>query len=161
MTDSPIQIGKAAPKFTLTDTDGHRVSLAGLKGQWVILYFYPKDDTPGCTKEACQFSAALKPFERQNATVLGVSPDEAESHRQFIDKFKLKITLLCDPDRKVMEKYGAWGTKKLYGKTTVGVIRSTVVIDPQGKVAHHWKSVRADGHAEHVRRKLEELQRGH
>ncbi len=158
MTTSFIQVGKAAPKFTLADQNGNRTSLTDLTGQWVVVYFYPKDDTPGCTKEACQFSAALKAFDRLSAVVLGVSPDDGESHRKFISKFKLRITLLCDPDRKVMEKYGAWGTKILYGIKTVGVIRSTVVIDPQGKVAHHWKSVRADGHAEHVRRKLEELQ---
>ena len=160
MAKSSIQIGKAAPRFTLSDQDAQSVSLLGLKGQWVVLYFYPRDDTPGCTKEACQFNAALKSFDKLSATVLGVSPDDGESHRRFIRKFKLKITLLCDPDRKVMEKYGAWGTKMLYGKSTIGVIRSTVVIDPQGKIAHHWKSVRADGHAEHVRRKLEELQAG-
>lgn len=160
MTASVIQVGRAAPKFILDDQNGNRVSLAGLKGQWVVVYFYPKDDTPGCTKEACQFSASLRAFERLDAVILGVSPDDAENHRKFISKFKLRITLLCNPDRKVMGKYGAWGTKILYGKKTVGVIRSTVIIDPQGKIAYRWKSVRADGHAEHVRRKLEELQAG-
>ena len=158
MAENRIQIGEVAPKFTLPDQDGHRVKLADFKGEWVVVYFYPKDDTPGCTKEACQFTAGIKSFEKLNATVIGVSPDDEASHRNFIDKFKLKVRLLCDPDREMMEKYGAWGTKKLYGKETVGVIRSTLLIDPSGKIVHHWKSVQADGHADHVRRKLEALQ---
>ena len=123
-----------------------------------MLYFYPKDDTPGCTTEACQFTAGIKGFEKLNAAVYGVSPDSPAAHQKFIKKFKLKVQLLCDPDKKMMPKYGAWGEKNMYGKVTTGVIRSTVIVDPSGKVAHHWKKVEADGHADHVKAKLQELQ---
>ena len=158
MSDSPIEIGKAAPKFTLENQDGEKVSLKDLKGGWTVLYFYPKDDTPGCTKEACQFTEGIKAFEKLEARVFGISPDNAASHQKFIEKYKLKVDLLCDPEHGMMESYGAWGTKKMYGKEVIGVKRSTVIIDPAGKVAHHWKSVRADGHAAKVQEKLEELQ---
>ena len=136
---------------------GETVSLASLAGAPVVLYFYPKDDTPGCTVEACDFSAGLKQFEKLDAVVLGCSADSEESHRKFVAKYKLKITLLSDPDRALMEKYGAWGEKMMYGKKTVGVIRSTVLIDPSGKVAHHWKKVQAKGHADKVRETLAAL----
>lgn len=154
-----IEIGKAAPAFKLPDQDGKTVSLADFRGQWVALYFYPKDDTPGCTKEACQFTDSIKDFEKLDAVVLGCSADGAEAHRKFIAKYKLKITLLSDTDHAVMEKYGAWGEKNMYGKVTMGVIRSTVIIDPAGKIAHHWKKVQSDGHAEKVREKLAELRK--
>ena len=137
----PIQEGKAAPAFTLEDANGKPVSLADFKGKNVILYFYPKDDTPGCTKEACGFRDGWNELRKQNAVVLGVSADSGESHKKFAAKYKLPFTLLSDPDRKVMEKYGAYGEKMMYGKKTVGVIRSTVWIGPDGKVKKHWARV--------------------
>jgi thioredoxin-dependent peroxiredoxin len=152
-----IAAGTKAPTFTLPDQDGKPVKLADLKGRWVVLYFYPKDDTPGCTTEACDFTAGIKGFEGMQATVLGCSPDSAASHQKFIAKYKLKVTLLSDPGHEVMEKYGAWGEKVLYGRKSVGVIRSTVLIDPAGKVAHHWAKVKSAGHAEAVRAKLDQL----
>jgi thioredoxin-dependent peroxiredoxin len=136
-----IQEGKAAPAFTLTDGAGKKVSLGDFAGKNVILYFYPKDDTPGCTKEACGFRDSWKEIQKLNAVVLGVSADGAESHQKFAAKYKLPFPLLSDPDRKVMEKYGAYGEKMLYGKKTVGVIRSTVWIGPDGKVRKHWARV--------------------
>jgi peroxiredoxin Q/BCP len=147
-----IQEGKAAPAFTLTDAQGKRVSLSDFSGKDVILYFYPKDDTPGCTKEACGFRDAWKEIStRHNAVVLGVSADDAASHTKFISKYKLPFPLLSDPDRKVMEKYGAYGEKMMYGKKTVGVIRSTVWIGPDGKVKKHWARVaKAETHPEQV-----------
>lgn len=160
MIQTPLAVGSPAPAFTLPDQDGNPISLNDLLGRWVVLYFYPKDDTPGCTTEACDFTAGLKDFEDLNAVVLGCSPDNAASHRKFIAKYGLKLTLLSDENHQVMERYGAWGEKKMYGKTTQGVIRSTVLIDPAGQVAHHWKNVRAAGHAEQVRQKLEALQTG-
>jgi peroxiredoxin Q/BCP len=153
-----IAVGKKAPAFTLQNQNDEPVKLADLAGQWVVLYFYPRDDTPGCTTEAKEFTANLKAFQKLGATVLGCSPDKPASHTKFCSKHELGVTLLSDPDKKVMEKYGAWGEKTLYGKKTIGVIRSTLLIDPDGKVAHHWKSVKAAGHAEAVLGKLKELQ---
>lgn len=152
-----ITAGKKAPAFTLPNQDDEKVRLADLAGRWVVLYFYPRDDTPGCTTEACDFTASIADFQNLEAVVLGVSPDSTESHRKFIAKHGLSITLLSDPDHKAMEKYGAWGEKSMYGKTSEGVIRSTVLIDPTGKVAHHWPNVRAKGHVEKVKEKLAEL----
>jgi peroxiredoxin Q/BCP len=155
---SSLEGGKKAPAFSLPDENGTKVSRSDLTGQWVVLYFYPKDDTPGCTVEACEFTSGLKGFEKLDATVLGCSPDSPEAHRKFIAKYKLKITLLSDPSHAVLEKYGAWGEKSNYGKKSMGVIRSTVIIDPAGRVAHHYATVKAAGHAEQVRDKLAELQ---
>lgn len=156
-TESPLA-GKKAPAFSLPNQDGKLVKLADLKGRWVILYFYPKDDTPGCTTQACDFTAGLDGFESLGATVIGCSPDSPERHKKFIAKHNLTITLLSDEKREVLARYGAWGKKNMYGRVTEGVIRSTVVIDPDGRVAHHYQSVKAAGHAEAVRTKLEELQ---
>ncbi len=152
-----IAVGKPAPPFTLPDQDGTPVSLADLAGRWVVLYFYPKDDTPGCTTEACEFTSSIAEFEGLDAVVLGCSPDTPQKHRSFIAKHDLKVRLLSDPNHAVMERYGAWGEKTMYGRTTKGVIRSTVVIDPQGTVAHHWPRVKASGHAAKVRERLAEL----
>ncbi len=149
-----IEIGKRAPAFTLPDQDGEKVRLKDLAGRWVVLYFYPKDDTPGCTTEACEFTDSLADFEGLDAVVLGCSPDPPERHRRFIEKHGLEVRLLSDPEHKVMERYGAWGEKTLYGRRSVGVIRSTVLIDPRGRVAHHWRRVRAKGHAAQVRDRL-------
>jgi peroxiredoxin Q/BCP len=146
-----IEEGKKAPAFTLADAAGKKVSLKDFAGKNVILYFYPKDDTPGCTKEACGFRDAWAEIKRRKAIVLGVSADGAESHTRFIDKYDLPFPLLSDPDRKVMAAYGAWGEKTLYGKKTVGVIRSTVWIGPDGKVKKHWARVAsAEKHPEQV-----------
>jgi thioredoxin-dependent peroxiredoxin len=150
-------VGSKAPALTLPNQDARPFTLADLKGQWVVLYFYPQDDTPGCTSEACQFTDHFPEFEQLKARVVGISPDSPESHRQFIAKHNLKIDLLSDPTHEVMEKYGAWGQKDHFGKSSEGVIRSTAIVDPKGKIAFHWSSVRADGHAEEVRRKLAEL----
>jgi len=146
-----IQEGKAAPGFTLTDATGKQVSLGDYTGKHVILYFYPKDDTPGCTKEACGFRDDWKEITKHNAVVLGVSADGAASHGKFIAKYELPFPLLSDPDRKVMEKYGAYGEKMMYGKKTVGVIRSTVWIGPDGRVKKHWRKVaNAEAHPAQV-----------
>ena len=150
-----IQEGKAPPAFTLEDAGGKRVSLADFAGKNVILYFYPRDDTPGCTKEACGFRDDWKEIQKLNAVVLGVSADGGESHRKFAAKYKLPFPLLSDPDRKIMEKYGAYGEKTMYGKKTVGVIRSTVWIGPDGKVKKHW--ARVANAAEHPAKVLEAL----
>ena len=146
-----VQEGKAAPAFTLADADGKKVSLKDFAGKHVVLYFYPKDDTPGCTKEACGFRDGWKELQKLGAVVLGVSADSAESHRKFRAKYELPFTLLSDPDRKVMEKYGAFGEKMMYGKKVTGVIRSTVWIGPDGKVRKHWARVaKAEAHPEQV-----------
>jgi len=154
MVDSPIRIGMPAPDFELEDQNSEKVSLSDLNGKWVVLYFYPKDDTPGCTTEACEFTEGLEAFGDLDAVVLGCSPDSPEKHRKFIAKHDLGVRLLSDPDHGAMEAYGAWGEKTMYGRTTQGVIRSTVLIDPKGHIAHHWPRVKAAGHAEKVREKL-------
>jgi thioredoxin-dependent peroxiredoxin len=145
-----LEAGSTAPAFTLPDQDGKPVKLSDFKGQRVIVYFYPRDDTPGCTKEACQFNDNLKTFEKAGVAVLGISPDGAGAHTKFREKFTLKFPLLTDADKKVMEKYGAWGEKTLYGKKTVGTIRSTFLVGPTGKIERVWSHVRADGHAAKV-----------
>jgi thioredoxin-dependent peroxiredoxin len=151
-----IEEGKAAPAFTLPDADGKPVSLKDFAGRDVILYFYPKDDTPGCTKEACGFRDDWKTLQKLGVAVLGVSADGPESHRKFASKYKLPFTLLSDPDRKVMEKYGAYGEKMMYGKKTTGVIRSTVWIGKDGKVRKHWARVASA--EQHPAKVLEALQ---
>jgi thioredoxin-dependent peroxiredoxin len=154
----PVVEGKKAPAFTLVDADGHKVKLADYAGKNVILYFYPRDDTPGCTKEACGFRDLWKEIGKKNAVVLGVSPDGEAAHQKFRTKYKLPFPLLSDPDHAVMETYGAYGDKVLYGKKTRGVIRSTVWIGPDGVVKRHWKRVpKAD---EHPARVLEALEGG-
>jgi peroxiredoxin Q/BCP len=137
-----IEEGKSAPAFTLADAEGNAVALSSFAGKDVIVYFYPKDDTPGCTKEACGFRDGWKDLKKAGVVVLGVSADSAESHTKFAAKYKLPFTLLSDPDHAVMAKYGAWGEKVMYGKTVTGVIRSTVWVGPDGKVKKHWARVR-------------------
>ena len=153
-----IIAGRKAPSLRLEDADGRKVSLADFSGRWVILYFYPRDDTPGCTTEACDFSSQVEDFSGANTVVVGVSPDDPASHAKFIARHGLRVRLLSDPGHDAMKAYGAWGKKTMYGKTTEGVIRSTAIIDPEGKVAHHWPRVQAKGHAEKVLSKLKELQ---
>ena len=145
-----IEEGRKAPDFTLQSHAGEKLKLSSLRGAWVILYFYPKDDTPGCTKEACGFRDELPDLTARNAVVLGVSPDSSESHYRFREKYDLPFTLLADPEHTVAEKYGAWREKTLYGKKSMGIVRSTFVIDADGRVAKLFKHVRADGHAEKV-----------
>lgn len=157
MPDSKLTVGKKAPPFSLPNQDDVVVKLGDLAGRWVVLYFYPKDDTPGCTTEACDFTDGLKDFEKMEAVVYGCSADSTERHRKFIAKYKLKVGLLSDPDHTVLDRYGAWGEKNLYGRVSMGIIRSTVIIDPEGKVAHHWPKVSAKGHADAVRARLKEL----
>ena len=136
-----IKSGELAPPFSLTDAAGKRVALEDLAGRDVVLYFYPKDDTPGCTKEACGFRDAWTALQELGVEVLGVSPDSAESHTRFAEKYRLPFRLLSDPDKHVMETYGAWGEKTLYGRKTTGVIRSTVWIGADGRVRRHWPRV--------------------
>ena len=142
--------GDVAPTFSLTNQDGTTVTLASLKGQRVVLYFYPADDTPGCTKEACQFNDDLSGFNDLGVVVLGVSPDDAASHQKFRAKYGLRFDLLSDPSREVMTAYGAFGEKMMYGKLVTGVIRSTFLISPTGRIERAWYGVRADGHAAKV-----------
>jgi len=155
-----LAVGSKAPAFALRNQAGDLVSLSDLAGQWVVLYFYPKDDTPGCTKEACEFTTALSGFQNLGARVLGISPDSPESHQKFVKKHSLTVDLLSDPTHEVLVKYGAWGEKSMYGRKYEGVLRSTVLIDPRGKVACHWPNVSPAGHAEEVRAKLAELAGG-
>jgi thioredoxin-dependent peroxiredoxin len=145
-----IEVGEPAPDFTLPDQAGEDITLSDLRGQQVLLYFYPADDTPGCTTQACDIRDRWSAFGDRGVTVLGISPDTVESHQRFRDKYDLPHTLLADPDHDVMEAYDAWGEKNLYGKTTVGAIRSSVLVDPDGTVVKHWRRVGAKKHAEQV-----------
>ena len=156
-SDGWIEEGKRAPAFTLTADDGSKVRLSEQKGSPVVLYFYPKDDTPGCTKEACAFRDAEKKLMKLGAKVFGVSPDDVESHEKFRDKYNLNFPLLADPGHKVADKYGAWREKNMYGKKSMGIQRCTYVIDASGKVAKLWKRVKVDGHDEQVLKVLQEL----
>ena len=149
-----LEPGDKAPSFSLPSDDGTKISLASLKGQRVILYFYPADDTPGCTKEACQFNELLAQFKKTKSLVVGISPDNADKHQAFRKKYGLKFALLSDESKSVMASYGAYGDKMLYGKKVVGVIRSTFVIAPNGIIESAQYAVRADGHAAKVLTKL-------
>jgi peroxiredoxin Q/BCP len=142
--------GQAAPEFTLADQDGRPVSLSSLKGRPVVLYFYPRDDTPGCTKEACAFRDARVEYEKAGAKVVGVSPDTPASHRKFADKYELPFTLLADPEHKVCGLYGVGREKNMYGKKSMGVERTTFVLGPDGKVRKVFPKVKVDGHSEKV-----------
>ena len=143
--------GQKAPAFSLEGNDGKKHSLEDYRGKTVVLYFYPKDDTPGCTKEACGFRDLGSSLKKSGAVVLGVSKDSVDSHNKFAGKYKLPFTLLSDPKTEVMKKYGAFGKKLMYGKTVEGTIRSTVVIGPKGEVIKHWSTVKkAEAHPEEV-----------
>jgi peroxiredoxin Q/BCP len=144
------EVGEQAPDVTLPDETGTIHRLADQRGRWTVLYFYPKDDTPGCNTEACQFRDLDEDYAATDADVWGVSKDTAASHRRFREKFSLPFTLLSDPDREVIERYGAWGQKTALGKTYTGLIRSTYLIDPDGRIARTWPTVKADGHAANV-----------
>lgn len=140
-----------APDFTLPDQDGMTVKLSQFKGKKVVVYFYPKDDTPGCTKEACSLRDGWEELKKMDAVVLGVSPDSPESHKKFREKYNLPFTLLSDPEHKVMEAWGAWGEKTLYGKKSVGVLRSTVIINPDGTIQKMIKKVDTAAHFDQVK----------
>ena len=147
---SELKLGDKAPEFSLKNQDGIEMALKDFKGKKVVLYFYPKDNTPGCTTEACEFSELLGNFEDRNSIIIGISPDNERSHENFITKFKLKHILLSDIDKEVSKAYGAWGLKKNYGKEYEGIIRSTFVIDEQGKISTIYRNVRAKDHAAKV-----------
>ena len=152
-----LEVGRKAPDFTLPADDGSKIKLSTLRGNPVVLYFYPRDDTPGCTREACAFRDQEKPLARLEAAVLGVSPDTVQSHEKFRDKFSLNFPLLADTGHKVAEKYGAWREKVRFGKKTMGIQRSTFLIDAQGVIRKVWKSVKVDGHDEQVLKALAAL----
>lgn len=145
-----LKPGRKAPDFKLKDTDGNTIQLSDYIGQYVVLYFYPKDDTPGCTKEACSFRDDYADFKKNKIAVFGISPDDEKSHQKFTAKYKLPFPLLSDPDHKVAEKYGAWGLKKLYGREYEGILRSTFIIDQKGMIAHVFDKVKVDTHATDV-----------
>jgi peroxiredoxin Q/BCP len=151
-------VGERAPSFSLPNHDGKVVSLADLAGQWVVLYFYPRDDTPGCTQQASEFSARLDDFRRLNARVVGISPDSVAQHREFREKHDLHVELLSDPDHAVLQQFGAWGEKSIFGKRYEGVLRSTILLRPQGCIAHYWPIVSPVGHADEVAQTLAALQ---
>ena len=152
-----IEPGAKAPAFTLTSDDGTKVRLADQAGSPVVLYFYPKDDTPGCTKEACAFRDLQADMKKLGAKVFGVSPDDVASHVKFRDKYQLNFPLLADPDHATAEEYGAWREKNMYGNKLMGVQRSTYLIDSAGKVARVWKRVQVEGHDQQVLEALREL----
>jgi thioredoxin-dependent peroxiredoxin len=152
-----LESGSKAPDFTLQSDAGEKIKLSALRGSPVVLYFYPKDDTPGCTKEACAFRDQKPALTKLGAKVLGVSADTVESHGKFRDKFQLNFPLLADIDHKVAEKYGAWREKNMYGKKSMGIQRSTFLIDADGKIAKVWKKVSVDGHDADVIESLKAL----
>ncbi|HEX2863903.1 MAG TPA: peroxiredoxin, partial [Deinococcales bacterium] len=148
------------PDFNLPDSNSTPHALHDYRGRWVVLYFYPKDDTPGCTTEACEFRDATPKFEGLDAVVLGISRDEAASHARFSGKFGLPFTLLSDPEAITARAYGAWGEKTSFGKTTTGPLRQTFLIDPQGRIVKAWRSVKPEGHASQVLKALEAARDG-
>ncbi|MSR59138.1 MAG: thioredoxin-dependent thiol peroxidase [Planctomycetaceae bacterium] len=145
-----VEEGTKAPDFILATDDGKKVKLSQFRGKPVVVYFYPKDDTPGCTREACAFRDRKKELDKLGVVVLGISPDDGASHAKFRDKFDLNFPLLVDTDHKVADKFGAWREKNMYGKISMGIQRSTFLIDAEGKVARVWKKVSVDGHDEQV-----------
>jgi peroxiredoxin Q/BCP len=149
-----LKSGNIAPEFTLLSHKNETISLAALRGKKVVLYFYPKDDTSGCTKEACGFRDNLPKIETQKAIILGVSPDSVESHQKFIKKYDLNFTLLSDSEHLVAEAYGVWGEKQMYGKNYWGILRTTFIINEKGVIEHVFEKVKVDGHAEEVLAKL-------
>lgn len=152
-----LEEGSKAPAFTLKDQHGKSVKLSDFKGHPVVVYFYPKDDTPGCTKEACAFRDQQTDLQQLGAVVLGISPDDSASHGKFANKYDLNFPLLADVEHQVAEKFGAWREKNMYGKVSLGIQRSTFLIDATGKVAKVWKRVQVDGHDQQVLTALREL----
>lgn len=156
MTDKKVElkVGDTAPEFCLLDKDNETVCLKDFRGEYVIVYFYPKDNTPGCTTEAIGFTGILPELQKLNANVIGVSPDSPESHAKFIEKKNLKVTLLSDLDKEVLKSYGKWGKNTFRGNEYIGVTRSTFLINPDGKIAHIWPKVSVKGHPEEVQKIL-------
>jgi len=154
-----LNIGDNAPEFCIPNQDEVEICLRDLKGKWIVLYFYPKDNTPGCTTEACDFTRDEDIFDELDAVILGVSPDSPKKHRNFIEKKELGITLLADESKEVCEAYGVWQLKKTFGKEYMGVVRSTFIIDPTGKIAAVWSKVKVKEHTIAVKDKLIELQK--
>ncbi len=152
-----MKIGDKAPGFCLSDYRGDPHCLDAFRGKWIVLYFYPKDNTSGCTREAMDFTEMRNEFEKLNAVIIGISKDSPKSHQRFIEKHNLNILLLSDEEHGIIEKYGAWGKKKNYGREYFGTIRSTYLIDPNGKIVHIWPKVRVNGHVEDVLNKLKEV----
>ncbi len=155
--EKKLEVGEKAPEFCLKNQKDEDICLKNFKGKWIIFYFYPKDNTSGCTKEAMGLTKRKRDFEKLNAVILGVSPDSTKSHRNFIEKKELKITLLSDSEHSVLETYGTWQLKKVYGREYYGVVRSTYLISPDGKIAYTWQKVKVAGHVETVYEKLKEL----
>jgi len=153
-----LEISDAIPSFCLPNQDEEEICFRDIKGRWAVIYFYPKDNTPGCTTEACDFTAALPDFTGLEAIILGVSPDSPKKHRNFIEKKELKITLLADEDKALCKSFGMWQLKKFMGKEYMGVVRSTFIVAPDGTLAYKWEKVRVKGHVEEVKEKLVELQ---
>ncbi|MBL4701566.1 MAG: thioredoxin-dependent thiol peroxidase [Phycisphaeraceae bacterium] len=153
-----IDLGKKAPAFALKNQEGTLCRLSQYAGQWVILYFYPKDNTSSCTKQACAFRDQLPDFSSANAVVLGVSPDDEKSHTKFIQKHDLPFTLLADPEHQALTRYGVWQEKSMYGRKYMGVVRTTYLIDPKGKVAQRWDKVKVANHIQDVLESLTRLQ---
>lgn len=153
-----VKIDSTAPEFCLPNQDDVEICLRDLKGKWIVLYFYPKDNTPGCTTEACDFSDAAPDFGSLNAIVIGISADSTKKHRDFIEKKDLFITLLSDEDTSMLQEYGVWQLKKNYGKEYMGVVRTTLIIDPSGIIRAIWEKVKVKDHAQEVMKKLQELQ---
>lgn len=154
-----LDIGARVPDFCLPNQDDEEICFRDMRGRWIVLYFYPKDNTPGCTTEACDFTAALPDFEGLEAIVLGVSPDSPKKHRSFIEKKELKITLLADEEKELCQLFGVWQLKKFMGKAYMGVVRSTFLIDPDGKIVAKWENVKVKGHVDAVKVRLEELKK--
>ena len=152
-----VEVGQKAPDFTLSNQAGQPVTLSGLQGSPVVLYFYPKDDTPGCTKEACAFRDAFAEYRKRGAVILGVSPDDPASHAKFVSKFDLPFTLVADPEHTLCETYGVWKEKNMYGRKSMGVERTTFVIDAKGVVRHVFPRVKVDGHSEAVMKALDAI----
>ena len=143
-------IDRSAPEFSLLDQNGHPCALADFLGKWVVLYFYPKDDTPGCTKEACGFRDGFARFKRRGVVVLGISADSVKKHAKFVEKYELPFLLLADEQKTVVEQYGVWVKKKFMGREYMGILRTTFLIDPAGKIAKIYENVKPEGHAEEV-----------
>ncbi|MCK4285324.1 MAG: thioredoxin-dependent thiol peroxidase [Candidatus Lokiarchaeota archaeon] len=154
-----LKVGVNAPKFCLLDKDNQEVCLEDFKGKFIVLYFYPKDNTPGCTIEAIGFTGILSKLQKLNAVVVGISPDSPESHAKFIEKNNLKVTLLSDVEKKVIKEYGKWAKKKFRGKEYMGVVRSTFLLNPDGVIVHIWPKVSVKGHPEDVQNILTELRK--
>jgi thioredoxin-dependent peroxiredoxin len=151
-----MKVGEAAPKFTAPNREGKSTSLEDFQGRSIVLYFYPKDNTPGCTTEAIDFTDKLAEFQALNTQVIGISPDSIASHGKFIDKHNLKIILLSDPEHQIAESYGVWQLKKFMGKEYMGIVRSTFLINPTGNISHIWSNVRVKNHVDTVLKQLTE-----